>query len=196
MQNKGIASIDMMAKLMKESTQIRLNHQKETSESKDELLKKAKAKMSTFFENVLQSLPLGGVNVSLEGDTKLNIYIRKNSLRKENFDYLKVDTGSYATVVPEIPDFVIINTDIKKNNNDYYYSLNDDCVKRYWIGRCVKPIEEEELIFLIQNFKEIKKATEETILEKTQERINHNSQILQKNVENIEVLNEFIETEI
>ncbi|MEJ1517411.1 hypothetical protein R3O67_29805 [Bacillus cereus] len=195
MQNKGIASIDMMAKLMKESNQIRANHQKETTESKDELLKKAKAKMNTFFENALHSLPLGGVNVSIE-DIKLSIFIRKNSLRKENFDYLKVDTGSFATSVPEIPDFVILKIDTKFCNGGDYYSLNDDCVERYWIGRCVKSIEEEQLVFLIQNFKEIKKATEETILEKTQERINQNSRILQKNVENIEVLNEFIETEI
>ncbi|MDA1675191.1 hypothetical protein [Bacillus cereus group sp. TH152-1LC] len=195
MQNKGIASIDMMAKLMKESNQIRLNHQKETNESKDELLKKAKAKMNTFFENVLESLPLNMVNVSIEG-IGLNIYIRKNSLRKENFDYLKNESSSFATPVTEIPDFVIININPNSYNTGDYYSLNDDWGKWYWAGRYVQSIEEKQLIFLIQNFKEIKKATEETILEETQKRINHNSQILQQNVENIEVLNEFIETEI
>lgn len=198
MTNKGLKNIEMMNDLMAQSNEIVRNHVKETKNEKQELLEKSMNKLHEFFQDVLHSLPFHMINVTLNRgkSNEICFLIRKNSNSKNT--YLDLLNHNYSIISSDIKkftekeDFVVFY--IKNGYSTNYFSLDKDCVGKYWgtlNNKIHKPIE-QQIVLLVKNLNTIKEEIQNAILSKQQEEMKKNNNFIQTDTENLGALQAFI----
>ncbi|MGX5609064.1 hypothetical protein ACWKTZ_22075 [Bacillus cereus] len=198
MTNKGLKNIEMMKDLMAQSNEIVSNHVKETKNEKQELLEKSMNKLHEFFQDVLHSLPFHMINVTLNRgkSNEICFLIRKNSNSKNT--YLDLLNHNYSIISSDIKkftekeDFVVFY--IKNGYSTNYFSLDKDCVGKYWgtlNNKIHKPIE-QQIVLLVKNLNTIKEEIQNAILSKQQEELKRNDNFIQTDTENLGALQAFI----
>ncbi|MCU7667324.1 hypothetical protein [Bacillus thuringiensis] len=199
MTNKGLKNIEMMNDLMTQSNEIVSNHVKEMKNEKQELLEKSMNKLHEFFQDVLHSLPFHMINVTLNRgkSNEICFLIRKNS--NSNSNLLDLLNHNYSIISSEIKkftekeDFVVFS--IRKNGYPKYFSLDKDCIGKYWgtLNNEIYKLKEEQIVLLVKNLSTIKEEIQNKILSKQQEEMKRNNNIIQTDTENLGALQAFIE---
>ncbi|MDA1675190.1 hypothetical protein [Bacillus cereus group sp. TH152-1LC] len=198
MTNKGLKNIELMNDLITQSNEIVRNHVKEMKNEKQELLEKSMNKLHDFFQDVLHSLPFHMINVTLNRgkSNEICFLIRKNSNSKNT--YLDLLNHNYSIISSDIKkftekeDFVVFY--IKNGYSTNYFSLDKDCVGKYWgtlNNKIHKPIE-QQIVLLVKNLNTIKEEIQNAILSKQQEELKRNDNFIQTDTENLGALQAFI----
>ncbi|GAB6498119.1 hypothetical protein CON36_37515 [Bacillus cereus] len=197
MTNKKLKNIEMMNDLMTQSNEIVRNHVKETKTEKQELLEKSMNKLHDFFQDVLRSLPFHMINVTLNRgqDNEICFLIRKNSHPKSarlnflnhNHSFISTDIKKFT----EKEDFVIFY--MKNGYSSTYFSLDNDCIGKYWHSNKIHKPEEKQIVFLVKNLNTIKEEIQNEILSNQQEEMQRNNNFIKTDTENLGALQAFIE---
>lgn len=183
MENKGLKSIEMMNDLLVKSEELKKQYKEENKLTKEEMLRKAKKKITDYFNEVLHSMPYEIERI--EVSPKLEIILKKESS-------IKTTTDSWSS-----KEINATCTIINYNPNEFSGG-GDHCVLQseyeglfIYHNKLYKP-DEKTILAVVKNFDKVKEAAENKIMDRIQKDMDKNAKVLKKENNKIESLKEFL----
>jgi len=183
MDSKVFKNIEMMNELLEKSSKIASNQDKVTSNSKEEMLLKAKKKIQDYFDGILKVFALTGIHIDMK-DEDISFVIRKDDAFKPE----EIKKG--ATLSYHFTGVIFIND--KSSYNVKHYVIDDRYIGCCWSQSRLYGLEEKTILKIVNNFDKIKKTIEDKILSNIQANIQMNADKVNTEAKKLEVLENFL----
>jgi hypothetical protein len=180
----SLNNIKLMTELMDKARQIRNEQVSGNKLSKEEMLKKANEKITKYFREVLDIMPIKVINVDVDGE--FNLHLRK--AEKENTGLGK-RLSSFEKSNVSHNGLAIMKTSGYGSNS---YAIFSEHEKLNWHSTHLYPMESKTILLLVNSFDRMKELVEGEITRQIGEVIEKDSEVVQRDAMQMESLENFL----